>query len=251
MQLVVDEGVSLHVQALGAGAPVVLLHGLLLGNLTTWYLTAAPAIAGSRRAIAYDLRGHGLSSRATSGYDLDTMSRDLERVIVDVAGGPAAVVGHSYGGAVALALAIRAPSLVTKLILVEAPLPASRLAELDAFVSQTPESMIAALPEEVRALLATGGRRARRFIDAMQFFVQRSSVMNDLRSVADFDDADLAALSMPLTAIYGTSSSLRAVGDRLARVVPRAVHVELAGGHWLPMEQPTLLTAAILEALDG
>ncbi|MFI5302390.1 MAG: alpha/beta fold hydrolase [Polyangiales bacterium] len=251
MQLPVDEGVSLHVQALGSGAPVVLLHGLLLGNLTTWYMTAAPAIALKYRAIMYDLRGHGLSSRASTGYDLETMSRDLERVIVEVAGGPAAVVGHSYGGAVALTLALRAPSLVTKLILVEAPLPASRLSELDAFVHQAPDSMIASLPAEVRALLATGGRRARRFIDAMQFFVQRSSVMTDLRSATDIADEALAALVSPLTAIYGTSSSLRPVGGRLERVVPGARSVQLTGGHWLPMEHPAALTAAILEALDG
>jgi pimeloyl-ACP methyl ester carboxylesterase len=45
MRFATDDGVELHVEELGAGPPVVMLHGLLVGNMTTWYFTAAPELA--------------------------------------------------------------------------------------------------------------------------------------------------------------------------------------------------------------
>ena len=76
-------GVRLHWQELGSGPPLVMLHGLLVGSLATWYFTAAPALAARGHVVLYDLRGHGLSERAPSGYDVATQIealRDQRRV---------------------------------------------------------------------------------------------------------------------------------------------------------------------------
>ena len=245
------EGVTLHAQELGSGPPVVMLHGLLVGNMTTWYFSAAPELAKHHRVILFDLRGHGLSERAARGYDVETMSRDLEAVIETLAKEPAIVVGHSYGAVVALARALRQPELVTKLAAVEAPLPPSRLEELEGFLGKTPDAMLDALPEVLRDALVGGGRRGRRFVEAMRFLAQESSLFDDLRRAEDIADDALAKLACPLLAVYGRGSSCRKVGDRLARVVPGARLEEIDGGHFLPLERPAALTQTIARFVDG
>ena len=251
MQHRTRDGIELHVQELGSGPPVVMLHGLLVGNMTTWYFSAASELAKTHRVILFDLRGHGLSARTTSGYDVATMARDLESIVDDVAREPVALVGHSYGAVVALTFALRHPERVRKLAIVEAPLPPSHLDELDAFLGQSPDTMLDALPDVLRAALVGGGRRGRRFVDAMRFLATESSLFADLRRAQDVPDDALTALRCPLLSVYGTSSSCRPVGARLRRVVPAARHVEIAGGHFLPIEAPIELTQTLGGFLDG
>ena len=245
------DGVTLHVQELGSGPPVVMLHGLLVGNMATWYFSAAPELAKRHRVILFDLRGHGMSDRAVHGYDVATMARDLESIVESVAREPVTLVGHSYGAVVALLFALRHPDRVRKLALVEAPLPPSHLEELDGFLGQSPDAMLEALPDVLRAALMSGGRRGRRFVEAVRFLSQDSSLFSDLRRAEDIPDDALARLCCPLLAIYGTQSSCRPVGARLARVVPGARHIELPGGHFLPLEIPAALTKALCELVDG
>lgn len=258
MRVETPGGVALHVQSLGSGSPVVMVHGMLLGTMASWYLTAAPALARRHRVILYDLRGHGLSARVPSGYDVATMTDDLEAVVDDVAGEAAVVVGHSYGGVLALEFALRRPDRVRRVVVVEAPLPASRLEELDESFRQTAlaandtrtqDAALEMLPDVVRERLA-GGRRRRRFADSMRFLAT-STLYHDMRHAEDIPDGVLAGLRPPLLAIYGTRSSLRSVGQRLARVVPGARLVELDGGHFLPLEATDALAAAIGAFIDG
>jgi pimeloyl-ACP methyl ester carboxylesterase len=249
MQHRTRDGVSLHVQEMGSGPPLVMLHGLLVGNMTTWYWGAAPALAKSRRVILFDLRGHGLSERAPRGYDIATMARDLESIVDEVAKAPVALVGHSYGAVVALAFALRRPEMVEKIAVVEAPLPPSRLDELEAFLGKAPDAMADALPDVLRDALVGGGRRGRRFVESLRFLAQESSLFDDLRHADDIADHALAKLACPLVAIYGNASSCRPTGDRLARVVPNAKFVTLDGGHFLPLESRDALTQKLVEHL--
>jgi len=103
----------------GRGAPVLLIHGSGPG-VSAWanWRLVLPALARSRRAIAPDMVGFGFTDRpAGVRYDMATWVQqtldlmdalDLER---------ADVVGNSFGGALALALAIRAPQRVRRLVL--------------------------------------------------------------------------------------------------------------------------------------
>jgi pimeloyl-ACP methyl ester carboxylesterase len=251
MQLATRDGVSLHVQQLGSGPPLVMLHGLLVGNMTTWYWTAAPALAKHRRVILFDLRGHGMSERALRGYDIPTMARDLAAVVEDVAREPVDLVGHSYGAVTALAFALARPALVRKLAVVDAPLPPSRLEEMDRFLGRSPDTMLDALPDVLRDAIGGGGRRGRRLAESIRFLAKDSTLFEDLRRAEDISDDALAALRCPLLAVYGTESSCRPVGARLARAVRHARHVELPGGHFLPVETPAPLTDLLVRFLDG
>ncbi len=251
MQLATDDGIELHVEEMGTGSPVIMLHGLLVGNMSTWYMTAAPEVARRHRVILFDLRGHGLSERAARGYDLARMTSDLESVVLRLTDQPVMLVGHSYGGLVALTFALRRPERVRKLALVEAPLPPSSLAELEAFLAADPAGMLDALPAHLRSAAGDGRRRGTRFADTIRFLARESSLLDDLRRAEDVPDAVLRELRCPLLAIYGTQSSCRSVGTRLARLVPGASLVELAGGHFLPLDAPRELTQELARFIDA
>lgn len=115
------DGVGIHCLIAGpAGAPpVVFVHGLG-GSLATWSLNL-PAFAERFRICALDLPGAGASDKPQAGYEVaslaDTVARVLEALGPDWL--PANLVGHSLGGAVALALAGRFPGRVRRLVLVD------------------------------------------------------------------------------------------------------------------------------------
>jgi len=136
MPIVNANGIGLHVQEIGAGPPVVMVHGLLIGSLASWYFTAAPALAKDHRVRVYDLRGHGRSERAKTGYDVRTLATDLAALTSDL--GVVDVVGHSWGALVALRFALDHPARVRRLVLVEAPLPPSSTVEMSAFLEADP-----------------------------------------------------------------------------------------------------------------
>jgi pimeloyl-ACP methyl ester carboxylesterase len=245
LPLAVRNGVTLHLQELGAGAPVVMLHGLLVGSMATWYFTTAPLLAETHRVLLYDLRGHGLSERAKHGYDIETMRLDLDAVADAFSAERLTLVGHSYGAVVALRYAMTRPERVAKLVLVEAPLPPSRLEELDSFLGKPPEAMAEALPDVLRDALGRKGRQARRFVESLRFLVTETSLLEDLRAARDVDDDAIAALSCPVLCVYGSHSSCLPVGRRIARLAPHAKLVEVEGGHFLPIEAPASVGAAI------
>jgi pimeloyl-ACP methyl ester carboxylesterase len=252
MQLATDDGVILHVEELGQGAPVVMLHGLLIGSMMTWYIHAAPRLAQRNHVILFDLRGHGKSERAARGYDVHTMSLDLECVLDRLVHAPAILIGHSYGALVALHLAIRRPDRVRKLALVEAPF--SGVTELDDFLGKSPEQMLEALPLTLRPVISAPGRRGRRgrrFYEAMRFFAEETSLLQDLRLVGEVSDRELDAITCPVLAVYGTESSCRPGGARILARVRGANVVELPGGHFLPIESPRELSSVLERFADG
>ena len=99
--------------------PVVLLHGLA-ATADTWRLTAE-ALYPRHFALAFDLRGHGLSDQPASGYDPVTIAEDVISGMAKLGLGQVAVVGHGWGARVALVLAARHPALVSHLVLVDCP----------------------------------------------------------------------------------------------------------------------------------
>ena len=94
----------------GAGRLAMILHGIL-GNHGNWRTTGrrlAAQLPGWRFALV-DLRNHGASSGAPGPHTLAACADDLQ-VLADHLGAPIeAVIGHSFGGKVALELARRAP----------------------------------------------------------------------------------------------------------------------------------------------
>ena len=111
-------GSRLRYLVAGEGEPLVLVHGL--GGAAANWLALAPLLLPGRRLIVPELPGHGGSSPLPAAPSLSPYADRLGLLLEHEAATPAAVVGHSLGGAVALRLALRRPESVSALVLAAA-----------------------------------------------------------------------------------------------------------------------------------
>ena len=100
-----------------ARTPIVALHGL--ASSANWYERVAARLSAQYRVVAPDQRGHGQTTQAPSGYDWQTLASDVVR-FMDVLGlERVAVLGHSWGGNVAINVAAKFPERVAKLVMID------------------------------------------------------------------------------------------------------------------------------------
>ena len=103
----------------GDAPPVLLLHGVPETSLTWRHLMRA--LGDERVVLAPDLAGLGESALG-GAYDLPAVARTLEAFLAGEVGGTAVdVVGHDWGGGVALALATASPGRVRRLVVISFP----------------------------------------------------------------------------------------------------------------------------------
>lgn len=110
---------NVHDVGTGGGLPVMLIHGSGPG-VSAWanWRQAIPALARDRRVIAPDMVGFGYTDRpAGIQYSMDTWVRQGLDLLDALGLEKVHLVGNSFGGALAMALAIRAPERVQRLVL--------------------------------------------------------------------------------------------------------------------------------------
>ncbi len=105
----------------GDGPTFVLVHGLG-GSHLNWELFA-PLLTPTGRVLALDLPGFGLSEPGERPATVPANVRVLENFVRHIADGPVVLVGNSMGGMIAILLAVRAPDLVSGLVLLDPALP--------------------------------------------------------------------------------------------------------------------------------
>lgn len=124
---------SIHAASRGEGEALLLVHGDFSNSRLAWR-EQWQALAEHHRLIAIDRRGYGQSPKEPTPYTFASEAADLAAAM-DAAGIKTAhVVGHSYGGLIALSLAVGMPERVQSLHLIEPPLLA--LLSDDADVAQ-------------------------------------------------------------------------------------------------------------------
>ncbi len=124
-----EETIPLHVKTYGSGKPVVLLHGFGASGYS--FSRIIPALSKHYKVYAVDLKGFGDSPRPDdhrySVYDQAVLvERFLETHHLD----HVIVIGHSYGGGVALSLALMNPARIDKMVLIDAAAYAQQLPKL-------------------------------------------------------------------------------------------------------------------------
>jgi pimeloyl-ACP methyl ester carboxylesterase len=116
-----SNGAVIHLRIGGQGPVVVLLHGY--GDTGDMWAPMAADLAKDHTVIVPDLRGMGLSSKPPGGFDKKTQAGDLAGVLDTIGVRRGAVVAHDIGNMVAFAFAAQYPDRVSKLVLIDAPVP--------------------------------------------------------------------------------------------------------------------------------
>lgn len=112
-------GTRLAYTELGAGEPLVLLHGGF--GSVEMFGQNVELLAGKRRVIGVDLQSHGRTPAAHRDMRFETMADDVAALVRSLGLQRAAVMGFSLGGGVALRTAIQHPDVVERLVLVSTP----------------------------------------------------------------------------------------------------------------------------------
>jgi pimeloyl-ACP methyl ester carboxylesterase len=237
------------------GSTVVLVHGTATAR-TVWREVASTDLP---RTIAYDRRAYGDSGAPEpyGGTTVGEQADDLAELIEALAAAPATVCGHELGALACLDLAVRRPELVTRAVLIEPALLWLVPAGTDA-VGDLRESVASAARDSgaagaVRAYLeAVGGPQVADLLGAERMQAAERSpraFAADLAAAASWAGGrrELKELQPPLTILTGARSSpvRRAAAEALAGMVPGASLRTVDSGHFVHLEQPAEVAAAI------
>src|SRR5947209_1479347 len=124
----ITNGIRMHYVMQGEGPLIVLLHGFP----EFWYSWRfqIPFLAEhGYQVVAPDLRGYNDTDKPRWGYDVRTLTRDIEGLIKGLGHERAIIVGHDWGGIIAWVFALRYPHMTERLIAMNAPHPAAMMRE--------------------------------------------------------------------------------------------------------------------------
>ena len=247
----------------GIGAPVVALHGSASSG--SQWRSLVDYMEGSFQVLTPDLPGNGRSSALLPSADgLLPVAAALDGLI-DRCGQPVHVVGHSFGAAVALKLALRRPDRVRSLTLIE---PAAfHLLRRGNTEDRALYAEIDALADTVARYAAEGerDRGMARFVDfwigpkswertsarlRATLTMRLAQVLADFAAIHTDTDtlADCATVTCPTLCMIGQDSPKvsRRVTERLAAALPCARLEDVPGtGHLLPLTDPHVVDPAI------
>ncbi len=120
-QEIATNGTTLHVRVGGEGPGVVLLHGY--GETGDMWAPLANELAKDHTVVVPDLRGMGLSARASSGFDKKNQGVDIAGLLDALKIYKIDLVTHDIGNMVGYAMAAQFPDHINKFVLMDAPVP--------------------------------------------------------------------------------------------------------------------------------
>lgn len=257
-------GLRWHVQTLGAGPAILLLHGT--GAATHSWRGLAPLLARRFTVVAPDLPGHGFTAGIPpAGLTLPAMAGAVEALIDVLGARPMLIVGHSAGAAIAVRMALDGVAVqgIVGLSPALQPFPgiASKLFPSLArllFVNPFAPHIFAAIarrPGETRRFLerSTGSRIDDAGIACYaRLFANAGQCGGAIRMMADWDLAPLAAalptMRQPLLLIHGANdAAIRTDPVRRSAAAASDGRLELLPGlgHLAHEERPGLVAASI------
>ena len=250
-------GVNHHYTSTGEGPPIVLVHGLG-GTLDIWY-GVAELLSLHHHVVSLDLRGHGRTAAGRAQFSVKSWGQDVAALLAALELPAATVVGHSMGSLVAQHLAVHQPELVDQLVMIggisyfEPP-------EQEAYEQRAKVVDEQGLDEIVDDWLAGAlSPRTHARLPQVAGLLRHLFLANDPRSyakacraVARVPSIDRERIGQPTLLLVGDhdrSTPLR-MSEQLHRDIPVSrVQVVPSAAHWMTLEQPDVIGAAILQFL--
>ena len=249
---------------------LVMVHGLAT-NFAFWHRIAT-ALSETHRVLLFDLRGHGRSSMPPTGYTAAQMAQDLHQLLTVLNIDAIDLIGHSFGGTVALQYTLQHPQQVNRLVLADSRLKAFQpqqqpsdwphwerlqkvlthleidLAEDDpeagyrlltalADVQVHRPDLIKTAPKWMHTLYPRGAGQAtaRRWLKLLDTTPAWSQLTTD----SGLSKPQLSQIQHPILAAYGENSSTLKTGHQLPTLWPHMqLHLIPEAGHFFPMSQP-------------
>ncbi|RZT42597.1 alpha/beta fold hydrolase [Cupriavidus agavae] len=265
-------GARLHVVERGEGQPVLLVHGLS-GQLANFDYGMIGPLARDHRVVAVDRPGAGWSTRAPgASADLKAQADTLAALIDQLGLEKPLVVGHSLGGAIALALAAYHPERVGGLALI-APLTHPPEVVSPVFAAMAMKSAFARKLIAWTLLIPMSIRNREQVMDIVfgpdsvpEDFPTRGggllalrpghflAASEDLRGVPDSLPALLplyGTLQVPVSILFGREDRIldyRENGEAFVARLPHARLTLVSGGHMLPVTAVDTSVAFVREA---
>jgi 3-oxoadipate enol-lactonase len=247
------------IEADGEGPPVVLVHGTPL-DVRCWD-ALVPTLAQGLSVIRYDVRGHGTAAGCAMPGSYEVLADDLLSVLDGLGLERAHVVGHSFGGQIAQAFALRAPKRLISLTVVCArarPFPAfaATAAEIEA-------NGVEALVEPTLARWFTAQALAQdapgeeaaviRYVRERLAGADAVPYAAALRLIAGFDVlARLGEIDVPARFVAAERDAI-STPHELTLSAGAVQHGEFSlfgdAGHLLPLEHPLVLAELLAETL--
>jgi pimeloyl-ACP methyl ester carboxylesterase/putative sterol carrier protein len=267
------DGVRLSCYVAGQGRPLLLLHGLGASKIT--WLPILSALAEKFRVIVPDLPGHAESDKPMADYSPRYYARVARHLLDAMDVEQAAVLGNSMGGRIALELALRSPSRVTALILLDPSVPGFRWRYVMGFTKVFPTGLGGAMPFPLRARLMEAIIRqlfadpdslpAEAYSAAAGEFIRiyrdpraRTAFLSSLRHIVTERPApffsSLRRIKQPALVVFGALDRLvpSRLGFRLVEHMPDATLVVLPGvGHVPQFEAREETLRRVLAFLDA
>jgi pimeloyl-ACP methyl ester carboxylesterase len=264
-------GVPIHLTRMGSGRPVCLIHGAS-GNLNDMTFRLAPQLADRYEVIAVDRPGHGYSGLPPGGgLSITAQAALIRQAVAQIGVERPIVVGHSYGGSVALAWAVDAPETISGLVLLAAPSqvwegglgftndllanPVTGPALAHTIPHVVTEGFVESTLQGVFAPQAPPAG----YIDHLdlELVLEATSLRENARQLVALKEElrpmvpSYPALSMPIRLVHGeadTTVGLEIHSTVFARQVPQASLTRLPGiGHMLHQ----VATNEVIEAVDA
>ena len=262
-------GFGWHVQIMGKGPPLLLLHGT--GSSSHSWADLAPLLADDFTLIMPDLPGHGFSDTPKgSGLSLPGMAALLEGLLAVLGYQPFAIVGHSAGAAIGVQMALTGPTKPKALIAINgafAPFKGlagivfpgvAQLLALNGFIVHAIASGAKDIGRVGKLIGSTGSKiPADTLARYRDLFSSPGHVAGVLGMMARWDlgalNARLIGLEVPLFLLSGSADAAvpAAAAHALAKRVKQARVIDLPGlGHLAHEEDPKAVDAVILTALS-
>jgi len=256
---------GLHVETVGVGPPLVLLHGWAMhGGL---FAPILPALAQRYRVTVVDLPGHGHSAPVMP-YTLDAVVAAIAAQFNEL-DEPVAILGWSFGGAIAMRWELLHPERIARLLLVCAT---PRFTAADDWPHAMAPATLAKFGDELTvayrltlqrflSLQVQGSDEGRATLAALrgQLFARGEpsreilAAALDVLAETDLRD-DVRSIAAPTLIVTGERDTLvpRAAGVWLARAIPGARHVDIPGAAHAPfLSHPRAFSTALNEFLDA